>query len=81
DAAYSRMLRIYYRTEKPLPADVKQVCRLVRAASKPERDAVQQVLQDFFTLTDDGWHQARTDSEIAQYQAGEPEREAKKANE
>lgn len=81
DAAYCRMLRIYYRTEKPLPADVKQVCRLVRATSKPERDAVQQVLSDFFTLGDDGWHQARCDEEIQRFREGEPEREAKRANE
>jgi uncharacterized protein YdaU (DUF1376 family) len=81
DAAYCRMLRIYYRTERPLPADIKQVCRLVRAASKPERDAVQQVLDDFFTLQADGWHQARCDEELQRFQEGEPEREAKKANE
>ena len=81
DAAYGRMLRIYYRTEKPLPVEVAKVCRLVRATSKPERDAVQQVLDDFFRLEADGWHQARADAEIAEFQAGEPEREAKKANE
>ena len=81
DAAYGRMMRIYYRTEKPLPADIKQVCRLVRAQSKPERDAVQSVLEDFFVLADDGWHQARCDEELQAYRDREPEREAKKANE
>ena len=81
DAAYGRMLRVYYRTESPLPKDIKQVCRLVRAQSKPERDAVEQVLQEFFELADDGWHQARADAEIARFQEGEPEREARKANE
>lgn len=81
DGVYGRMLRIYYRTEKPLPADLKQVCRLVRAISKPERDAVEQVLADFFTLEADGWHQARCDEELQRYHDGEPEREAKKANE
>ena len=81
DAAYGRMLRVYYRTEAPLPREVKQVCRLVRAQSKPERDAVEQVLQEFFELADDGWHQARADAEIARFQEGEPEREARKANE
>lgn len=81
DAAYGRMLRIYYRTEKPLPADPKQVCRLVRATSRPERDAVQAVLQEFFDLREDGWHQARCDEELQAYSDREPEREAKKANE
>lgn len=81
DGIYWRMLRIYYRTEKPLPADLKQLCRLVRAQSKPERDAVEQILAEFFELLDDGWHQSRCDAEIARYAAGEPEREVKKANE
>jgi uncharacterized protein YdaU (DUF1376 family) len=81
DAAYCRMIRIYYRTEKPLPPDVNLVCRLVRASNKLEREAVQQVLTDFFELQDDGWHQTRCDEELQQFREGEPEREAKKANE
>lgn len=81
DAAYVRLLRKYYATEKPLPADLKAVQRLVAARSKEEREAVETVLNEFFTLQDDGWHNARCDSEIARFQAGEPERAAKKANE
>lgn len=81
DAAYGRMIRIYYRTEKPLPADIKAVCRLARAVSKPERDAVQAVLDEFFTLTDDGWRQARCDEEIERFVASEPERVARRSNE
>jgi uncharacterized protein YdaU (DUF1376 family) len=80
DAAYCRMLRIYYRTERPLPTDVKQVFRLVRAVGKPERDAVQAVLDEFFELRDDGWHQARCDAELAAFHEREPEREAKRKN-
>lgn len=81
DGAYGRLMRLYYRTERPIPADLKQACRLVRAVTKPERDAVGQVLEEFFHLEDDGWHNDRCDAEIAAYQAGEPEREVKKANE
>lgn len=80
DCAYRRLLCLYYRTEQPLPAEVKQVCRLVRAASKPERDAVQQVLTEFFELADDGWHNARCDEDIAAFHELEPEREAKREN-
>ncbi|GAB3416754.1 YdaU family protein [Massilia agilis] len=81
DAAYIRLLRKCYATEKPLPADVKAVQRLVAARSKEERDAVVTVLNEFFTLEDDGWHNERCDAEIARFIAGEPEREIKKANE
>lgn len=80
DAALGRLMRVYHRTEKPLPADLKQVCRLVRATTKPERDAVAQVLAEFFDLQPDGYHHGQWDVAIERFQAGEPEREAKKAN-
>jgi uncharacterized protein YdaU (DUF1376 family) len=68
DAAYSRMIRKYYAQEKPLPADVKAVQRLIAARTKEEREAVEIVLNEFFTLQDDGWHNGRCDTEIARYQ-------------
>lgn len=81
DAAYIRMIRKYYATEKPLPADLKAVQRLVGARTKEEREAVSTVLEEFFVLAEDGWHNHRCDAEIARFREGEPEREAKKANE
>lgn len=68
DAAYSRLIRKYYAQEKPLPVDVKAVQRLIAARSKEEREAVVTVLDEFFELRDDGWHQDRCDSEVARYQ-------------
>jgi hypothetical protein len=41
DMAYTRLMRLYYRREQPIPAEVAQACRLVRATSKQERDAVE----------------------------------------
>lgn len=69
DAAYSRMIRKYYATEKPLPADIRAIQRLIGARSKEEREAVQVVLDEFFVLQDDGWHQTRCDEDIARYQS------------
>lgn len=80
DLAYRRLICLYYRTEAPIPADVKQACRLVRAVSKPQRDAVQQVLAEFFELRDDGWHNDRCDRDITAFLDLEPEREAKREN-
>jgi uncharacterized protein YdaU (DUF1376 family) len=68
DAAYSRLVRKYYASEKPLPSDLKAVQRLVGARSKEERDAVETVLAEFFTLSADGWRNKRCDEEIARYQ-------------
>jgi uncharacterized protein YdaU (DUF1376 family) len=81
DAAYSRLIRKYYATEKPIPADLKKAQRLVGAREKVEREAVVAVLEEFFELRDDGWHQVRCDRDIARFKDGEPEREVKKANE
>lgn len=67
DAVYRRLICLYYRSEAPIPADIKQACRLVRASSKAERDTVVDVLGEFFTLADDGWHNARCDEEIARF--------------
>lgn len=64
DAAYSRMLRKYYADERPLPADVKAVQRLVGARTREERAAVESVLREFFVLEEDGWHNKRADAEI-----------------
>lgn len=68
DGAYSRLIRLYYRTEKPIPADINQACRLVRAASRVDRSAVEVVLREFFTLEADGWHQKRCDEELEAYE-------------
>lgn len=81
DGAYSRLIRLYYRTEKPLPADIMQVCRLVRAQSKAEREAVDAMLREFFDLRQDGWHQERCDEEIEAAREEGEENAARKENE
>ncbi|MBU3641739.1 YdaU family protein [Polynucleobacter sp. Fuers-14] len=67
DATYSRLIRKYYATEKPLPIEIKLVQRLINARSKEEKNAAVSVLNEFFTLTDDGWRQERCDHEIARF--------------
>lgn len=80
DGAYRRLLDVYYSRERALPADVRECCKLARASTKPERDAVAYVLREFFVLADDGHHHKRCDEEIAKYQEAAPDREAKKEN-
>lgn len=77
---YSRLMDVYYVHEAAIPA--AKAARLIAARTKEELAALELVLQEFFELRDDGcWHQSRCDEAIEAYQAGEPEREAKKANE
>jgi uncharacterized protein YdaU (DUF1376 family) len=68
DATYSRLLRRYYSTEKPLPADVKVIQKLIGAISGIEKKAVVNILNEFFVLAADGWRQHRCDHEIKRFQ-------------
>jgi uncharacterized protein YdaU (DUF1376 family) len=62
--AYDRLLDHYYAEEGPLPADVLECCRIAGAVTKPEQDAVRQVLQRFFVLTEAGHTNERAEEEI-----------------
>lgn len=64
DCFYRRALDWYYSNERPLPDEVSQVARLLRAQGAQERKAVESVLSEFFTLSTDGWHNKRADAEI-----------------
>ena len=69
DLAYRRLLDVYYGTEKPLPADKRAIYRLTVAQSSKQRQAVDAVLEEFFDLRSDGYHNERCDTELAGYQA------------
>lgn len=65
DLAYRRLLDRYYDTEKPLEADVKKLCRFVRLTSYEKE--TQAVLDEFFSLTKNGWIQKRVKKELDSY--------------
>lgn len=67
DGAYRRLIDAYYIRLGPLPLVRKDLYRLVRAAQKNERTAVDTVLAEFFTETPDGWCHKRCDAEIERY--------------
>jgi uncharacterized protein YdaU (DUF1376 family) len=67
EGVYRRLLDQYYIRERALPSDVKACCKLARAASKIERDAVESVLREFFDPQDSGWVHARCEKEIARF--------------
>jgi len=62
DLAYRRMLDAYYLRESPLPADPKEVARLIRM--RQNQTEVEAVLCEFFDQTEDGWCHSRCDQEI-----------------
>ena len=65
---YRDMLELYYDTEQPLNCDTSKIARRVLASTDAELEALNSVLDEFFVLQDDGWHNIRCDVEIAKYQ-------------
>jgi uncharacterized protein YdaU (DUF1376 family) len=66
---FSDAIELYYDTEKPLTSDINKLNRLLLAHSQEEKDALLVVLNEFFTLTDDGYFNKRCNEEILKYQA------------
>lgn len=67
DMAYTRLIRVYYQTEKPIPKG--QAYRLARATTPAQRAAVDSVLSEFFTTdeADGAFRQSRCDEEICKF--------------
>ena len=65
DCAYRRLIDLYMLTEQPLPLDVDLLARKIRM--KEYAAAVRDVLNEFFTQTDDAWTHSRCDREIAAF--------------
>lgn len=66
-ALYRELLDVYYDTERPLNADATKLARRVLAHTEEQRAALDVVLEEFFELQDDGWHNARCDRELDAY--------------
>ena len=60
-------LDMYFHKEAPLTENFDQLARLLVVNSEEERKALEIVLEDFFTLEADGYHNRRCDTEIAKY--------------
>lgn len=67
EAVYRRLLDHYYDTEQPIPEETQPVIRRLRLGSHFE--TVSHILEEFFVLKADGWHNLRADEEIEAYNA------------
>lgn len=65
EAVYFRLINFYYDTETPIPKETQSVTRRLRLTEYA--DVVASVLQEFFVLLDDGWHQKHCDDKIFEY--------------
>lgn len=66
EGVYRRLLDHYYDTESPIPEETQSVIRRLRLRGYEE--IVGLILEEFFILEGDGWHNRRADKEIEAYQ-------------
>lgn len=64
---YRDMIDMYYDTEQPLPLDLNILCRKVMARTADEREAVQVILDEFFTKTESGYYNSRCDDVVQKF--------------
>jgi Uncharacterized protein conserved in bacteria len=65
EGVYRRLIDHYYESEMPIPQETQWVIRRLRLATHEQ--ALSVVLNEFFFLSDDGYHHARCDKEIKGY--------------
>ncbi|MFW1829132.1 MULTISPECIES: YdaU family protein [unclassified Acinetobacter] len=66
---YGWLLDTYYMDEKPLPLDERQLFRVALARTDEEKQAVRDVLNEFFVKTENGWLHNRCELEIKAFHA------------
>jgi uncharacterized protein YdaU (DUF1376 family) len=66
---YRDLIDWYYLEESPIPKETQVVIRRLRLGSDSDISSLNNVLNDFFSMLDDGFHHCRIDKEIADYQA------------
>ena len=64
---YHQLLDQYYLNEDPLPLELDKIFRLFSARTEDEKNAIKNVLKDFFVETEAGFIQRRCDNEIKFY--------------
>lgn len=64
---YRQLLDWYYLDETPIPKETQTVIRRLRLGSDSDIQSLKNVLNDFFVLQDDGYHQGHCDVVIAKY--------------
>lgn len=79
DICYRRLLDWQYLHEKPIPGDIKSTCRLLML--RDYQEDVEQILNEFFVLTEDGWINPRAFEDIEEFLDYEEKNKTKEENE
>ena len=65
---YMTLMSTYYANEEALPIDEKQLFRIAGARTDEEKEAVKNVVSEFFKQTETQWVHSRIDFELQKYQ-------------
>jgi uncharacterized protein YdaU (DUF1376 family) len=65
EAIYHRLLMLYYDKERPIPADVKVISRLIRC--RGEEEIITELLNEFFKKKGKKWIHNRAEEELKKY--------------
>jgi len=65
---YRDLIELYYDSEKPLIDDLEYLCKKILADDEIQIYAVQQVLREYFILTEKGYEHNRCNEIIKEYQ-------------
>ena len=68
-SVYRDAIERYYDSESALTTNIDRLEKRLLCQSSEEKEALTTVLDEFFTLTDDGYSNERCDVEIAKYRA------------
>ena len=63
-AIYRSLLDTYYLEESPLCKDDAKLMRTHSIRTSEEKEAFKNVISDFFTFEDDGYHHKKCDEEL-----------------
>ena len=64
---YMTLMSTYYTSEQPLPKDERQLLRLAGARTEDEKQAVLDIVNEFFIPTETHWVHSRIDFELSEY--------------
>jgi len=64
---YRQLMDQYYLNEKPLPLDLDKLYRLMSVHTEEEKNAIKNVLEDFFMEVKDGYTHKRIQDTIQEY--------------
>ncbi len=73
ECIYFRLVNWAMINERPLPASLRDCAAIARCTTSAHREALQFVLENYWVLTPDGWHQGMVDETLEKWKSSIPQ--------